>query len=121
MDFDEIWYLSFFEVYWEISSLIEVWQDKILLCMKTFSRLWQYLAEFFLKLETFQVKFYRKSKHKFYVQKIFFRKPWRLWDNVEKFVGVREVTDDNKGKHMHFSYLVIKDTRAYTHAQTGST
>jgi hypothetical protein len=36
--------------------------------MKTFSHLWQYLAEFFLEWEMFQIQFVEKSKYIFYVQ-----------------------------------------------------
>jgi hypothetical protein len=54
--------------------------------MKTFSYLWQYLTDVFLKWEIFQIK----SKHAFYIQRRFFRKSCRLWDNVEKYGGARE-------------------------------
>ena len=36
--------------------------------MKKFSHLWQYLAEFYLGWEMFQIQFVEKSKYLFYVQ-----------------------------------------------------
>ena len=39
--------------------------------MKAFSHLWQYLADFFLEWEIFQIRLQRKSKHTFYVQWLF--------------------------------------------------
>ena len=45
----------------------------------------------------FRQKLYWKSKHNFYVQQLFFLKPWRFWDNVEKYSRVGQDTDDNTG------------------------
>jgi hypothetical protein len=57
--------------------------------MKTFRHLWQYFAEFFLKLEMFQIKAVEEFKNTDFVFSIFFRKSCRLWDNVEKYSGAR--------------------------------
>jgi hypothetical protein len=63
--------------------------------MKTFSHLWQFLAELFLELELFQTKVVEESKIHILCSITFFRKSCRLWDNVEKYGGAREVAYDN--------------------------
>jgi len=40
-----------------------------------------------------------QNKH-FYIREIFFRKPYRVWDNVEKYFRAGQVTDDNMA-HAH--------------------
>jgi hypothetical protein len=58
--------------------------------MKTFSHLWQYLAEFFLEWEMFQIRVVRKKpKTHILCSVTFFRKSCHLWDNVEKRGGAR--------------------------------
>jgi len=42
----------------------------------------------------------------------FFRKSWRLWDNVEKFIRAEQAADDNM-THAHF----MLDTQGYKHTQ----
>jgi hypothetical protein len=59
--------------------------------MNTFVHLWQYLAEFFLEWEIFQLNHVDKTNILFSVT--FFRKSCRLWDTVEKYGGTREATD----------------------------
>jgi hypothetical protein len=54
--------------------------------MKTFSRLWQYLVEFFLEWEMFQIKVVNKIKTHILCSITFFRISSRLWDNVEKLM-----------------------------------
>jgi hypothetical protein len=57
--------------------------------MKTFSHLWHNLAEIVEKLRTlilYSVTFFRKS--------------YRLWDNVEKYGGAREFADDDISRCM---------------------
>jgi hypothetical protein len=61
--------------------------------MKTFWHLWQYLAEFFLKWDIFQIKFVEKVKTHILWSVPIFRKSCRLWDNVEKYGGASEVAD----------------------------
>ena len=51
--------------------------------MKTFLHLWQYLAEFFLEWEVFQIKVIEKIQIHLLRSITFFRKSCRLWDNVE--------------------------------------
>ena len=62
--------------------------------MKTFLNLWQYLTEFFLEWEMFQIKFVEKIKKHILCSVTFFRKSLRLWDNVEKRGGAREAAND---------------------------
>ena len=57
--------------------------------MKTFSHLTEYLSEFFLEWEIFQINFVEKIKIHILRSVIFFRKSCHLWDNVENFCGAR--------------------------------
>jgi hypothetical protein len=58
--------------------------------MKTFPRLWHYLAEFLLEREMFQPKFDEKIRtHILMFDEVFFRKSCRLWDKVEKYDRAR--------------------------------
>jgi hypothetical protein len=65
--------------------------------MKTFSHLWQYLAEFFLEWELFQIKVVEKIKIHILCPITFFspRKSRRLSDNVEKYGVAREQASHN--------------------------
>jgi hypothetical protein len=65
----------------------------IILHMKTYVNLWQYLAEFLLQWEVFQTKVPEKIKTHILCSITCFRKSFRLWDNVEKY-GARRATDD---------------------------
>jgi hypothetical protein len=40
----------------------------------------------------------------------FFRKSWRLWDNVEKYGRARQATDDNIIRRMRIACLITKAT-----------
>jgi hypothetical protein len=55
--------------------------------MKSFSRLWPYLAEFFLEWETFQIKVVDKIKTHTLCLEDIFRKSCRSWNNVNKYSG----------------------------------
>jgi hypothetical protein len=72
--------------------------------LKTFLRLWQYLAELFLEWAMFQIKVVEKIKTHILCSVIFFflQKWCRLSDNVEKRGGAREAADDN----MHARYIL---------------
>ena len=64
--------------------------------VKTNMRLWSYLAEFFLEWEMFRTKFAEKIKiHNLCSVTFVFWKSCRLWDNVEKYCGAWQTTDDN--------------------------
>ena len=66
--------------------------------MKTFLHLWQYLAEFFLEWEMFQVKVVEKIKTHIFIFSnfFFFRKSRRLWGSVWKYGRVRQAAPENK-------------------------
>ena len=64
--------------------------------METFSQLWQYLAEFFLEWETYQIRVLEKIETRLMFENFFSpRKSWRLWDNVEKCGRARKAADDS--------------------------
>jgi hypothetical protein len=84
--------------------------------MKTFSHLWQYLAEFFLEWETFQIKVVEKIKIHILCSVTFFRISCRLWDNVEKCGRAVESTNDNTIWRMRVAFCVTKATRWHSHA-----
>ena len=62
--------------------------------MKTFLHLWQYLADFFLEWEMFQIKVVEKIKTHILCSVTFFWKLCHLWDNVEKYGGARDDADN---------------------------
>jgi len=64
----------------------------------------------FLEWEMFQAKFWRKSKHAFWFSISFFRKSYRLWENVEKYCRAGRGTDDNMA-HAH----CMLDSQGYKH------
>jgi hypothetical protein len=49
----------------------------------------------FLEWEMFQINVVDKIKIHILYSVTFFRKSFRLWDNVEKYGGAREAADDN--------------------------
>jgi hypothetical protein len=63
--------------------------------VKTYEQLWQYLAEFLLEWEMFQIKVVEKIKTHILCSVTIVRKSCCLWDNVEKYGGAREAADDN--------------------------
>ena len=67
--------------------------------MKTCSHLWQYLTEFFLEWEMFQIKVIEKIKIHILCSITFFPKSSRLLDSVEKYDGAREAANDNVVAH----------------------
>ena len=72
-----------------------------------------YLSHFFLGREIFETKrLQRKSKHAFHIQQFKKKKSFSLWDNVEKYCGAWQATDDSMA-HAHFtlgSLHTAKDT-----------
>ena len=69
--------------------------------METNITFWSYLAQFFLEWEMFQTKVVEKIKTHILCSVTFFRKSYRLWDNVEKYCTAGQATDDNMA-HAHF-------------------
>jgi hypothetical protein len=68
---------------------------KWVLYTKTNIRSGSQLAQFFLERDMFEIKFVEKIKTHILCAITFFRKPCRLWDNVEKYCRTGPVTDDN--------------------------
>jgi hypothetical protein len=58
------------------------------------SHVWQYLAEFFLEWEIFQIKVLEKIKIHVLYSVPYFRKSCSSWDNVKKYGGARVAADD---------------------------
>ena len=71
--------------------------------MKTFSHLWQYLAEFFLEWEMFW-KFFFENRP--------------LYEIMSRNVVEPEATDENIIQRMRFSCRISNATRANAHANT---
>ena len=69
--------------------------------METNITFWSYLVQFLLEWEMFQTKFVQKIKTHILCSVAFFRKSYRLWDNVEKYCTAGQATDDNMA-HAHF-------------------
>jgi hypothetical protein len=84
------------------------------LYMKTYVHLWQYLAQFSLEWEMFQIKVVEKIKTHILCSITFFRKSCRLWDSVEKYGTARQATCDNIIRRMRFACRITKAT--YTHS-----
>jgi hypothetical protein len=62
----------------------------------------------------FRQKLYRKSKHAFCVQYLFFPKLRRLCDNVEKYCRPGQATDGNMARHMHSACWIPKATNTHS-------
>jgi hypothetical protein len=83
MKFD-IWIFS--KTSRENSSFIKICQDKCVLYMKTNADSWSYLVKLFLQWEMCQTNLYRKSKHIFYAQLLFFFLNLTVYENVKNIV-----------------------------------
>jgi len=71
-----------------------------------------YLAHLFLEWEMMQTKVVEKIKTHFaFINFFFFRKWYRLWENVEEYCRARQATDNNTA-HAHF----MLDNSGYKHA-----
>ena len=84
--------------------------------MKTFSHLQQYLPDFFLEWEIFQMKVVEKLKTHILCSVAIFRKSCRLWDNVEKYGRAREAVNDNMAARALHAGLVRLHARKHTPA-----
>ena len=56
----------------------------------------------------------RENQTIFCVQYFFFRKPWLLWDNVEKYCSGGQATDDNIKRRMIIACWMTKATDTYS-------
>jgi hypothetical protein len=81
--------------------------------MKMYTHLWQYLAELFSEWDMFQKKLLEKIKTNFMINNLFL-KIVCLWDNVVKYGGDGEATDDNIIWRVHFVCWIIKATNAHS-------
>jgi hypothetical protein len=79
---------------------------------KTFSHLWQHLAEFFLQWEMFQTKVVEILKTTHSMSNSVSRKLCRSWDNMEKYDGARKATDDKTTYNKRFACWITKGTYA---------
>jgi hypothetical protein len=86
--------------------------------MKTFSHLWQYLAELFLEWEMFDIKVVEKIKRHILCSATFSRKSCPLWDNVEKAGGSRDATDTMAHARCMLGLHTPTFPGTHTHART---
>ena len=109
------------KIFLENSSSVKIWQEWWVLYMKTFSHLWQYLAEFFLEWEMFEVNVLEKIKRHILRSVTFFLKSCLLWNKVEKCGGAREAADDNMARTrcmLDNEGYTLASTPLHTHAHT---
>jgi hypothetical protein len=82
--------------------------------MNGYVPLWKYLAEF-LEWETFPIQDVDKLKtHILCSITFFFRKSWRLWDNVQKYGRARQATNGNIIQHMRVACCITKATDTHS-------
>ena len=67
-----------------------------------------------LKREMLQMKVVEKIKTHILCSVTFSRKLYLLWDNLEKYGGAREATDDNVTRRKLYACFVTQDTRTNT-------
>jgi hypothetical protein len=79
----------------EIPRLIKIWQELTVLYMKTNIHFWSHQVHFFLEWEIFRTRVVEKIKTHILCPIYFFRKPCRVWDNVENFCTAGQATDGN--------------------------
>ena len=94
-----IW-IPFPKSVWKVLRFNKIWEGWQVLYMKTNIHFWSYLAHFFLEWEIFQTKVVEKIKTHILCSVTFFRKSYRLWDNVEKYCTAGQATDGNMA-HAH--------------------
>ena len=78
--------------------------------MKT--NFWSYFTQFFLEWKIFSGKSCSENldTHFMFNNFFFFRKPYRLWDNVEKYSRAGQATNDNIIWRIRIAYLLTKAT-----------
>ena len=88
MDFHEIWYLNIFrkKTIEKIQVLLKFYENIGCFTWRPIYIFLSYLAQFFLEWEVFETNFVEKIKTHILCSVIFFRKLYRLWDNVEKYL-----------------------------------
>ena len=68
-------------------------QFKFHCTLKINTHVWSYISPFFLEREMLQTNLVKKIKTHILWSIDFFRKSWRLWDNVVKYCRVEPATD----------------------------
>ena len=110
-DFHEMCYLNILlKTCRENSSFINMWQEQRVIYMKTDTRFWSYLAQFFLEWELYRTDVVEQIKTHILCSITFFRKSCRLWDSVEKYFRAGPATDDDIIGRMHIACWVSKAT-----------
>ena len=109
MDFHETWYLSTFENLSRKFRFIKIRQEKRVLNMNTYIKLW-YLAEFFLEWEICQTKVVQKIETRLLCSVTFYRKSCLLWDSVEKCCRVGQTILDSIIRRMRLACWITMTT-----------
>jgi hypothetical protein len=78
--------------------------------MKTNTHFCSYLTHFFLEWEIVQKEAVEKLKTHILCWVTFFRKSFRLWDNVEKYGWDGQAVDGNIIRRMRFACCISKAT-----------
>jgi len=81
--------------------------------MKTDIHVVSYLGHFFLEWEMFPTKTVEETKTHILCSVTFFRKWYRLWDNVEKCCRAGQDTDDNMAR----AHCVLDRPHTHSHSQ----
>jgi hypothetical protein len=69
---------------------------------------------FLLRMRNILNKFCTKNQNTHFIFNNLFRKPCRVWGNIEKYGGVREATNDNRIWRMGVACWISKATRGST-------
>jgi len=105
------WKLIFayiFNICRENSHLNEIWQEWLVIYIKTNLYLSQYRSQFFLQWAMFHTAFLYKTKTHILCSITYFRKSCRLWDDVEKYCRARQVTEENMKRRVHIAHRMTK-------------
>jgi hypothetical protein len=98
--------MNFSNIKREYPNFINIWHKKLIHYVMTHIHVWSCLAEF-LEWKMFQQKMKRKSKHLFYIQKLFFPKIVSFFNNVKKYGRAGQATDGNILWCIRFACWVI--------------
>jgi hypothetical protein len=80
----------------------------------TCQNIWWHLSEFFLRMRNVAGNNFTENQNTHFIfNNIFYRKSFRLWDNVEKYGRAAQATDDSMA-HAH----CVLDNQGYKHTHT---
>jgi hypothetical protein len=113
-DFHEIW----------LSSIIPKSVEKIRFSLKAVKNdghfVWRpiYISNisrpYLIRMRNVSNKICRENQNTYLMlSSVLFRKSCRLWDNVEKYCGARQATDDHKIRHMRFAFRITTATNTH--------